>query len=182
MTDNITTFCSSQEIAINDSHILHCLERNWNTQHTFSLFTDDNTVAQQRDDQWHCELDLTERNWQIWQTIHYQSIYQSGISLNLRTGPTGHAALFNKWESVFVFIKTRIKTSTCWSKFSQQCGRESEWDRISHRFEALRHIFKTFHEAYKIFLSGQRIGSHIGSVSWNIQHILWLFLLLSLNC
>ena len=25
-------------------------------------------------------------------------------------------------------------------------------------------IFKTFHEAYTIFLSGQRIGSHIGSV------------------
>ena len=29
----------------------------------------------------------------------------------------------------------------------------------------LRHILKTFHEAYTIFLSGQRIGSHIGSVS-----------------
>ena len=36
-------------------------------------------------------------------------------------------------------------------KFSQQCGRESEWDRISHRLEALRHIFKTFHEPYRIF-------------------------------
>ena len=56
-------------------------------------------------------------------------------------------------------------------KFSKQ---RTESDRISHRFEALRHIFKTFHEAYTIFLSGQRIGSHIGSVSWNIQHILWL--------
>ena len=44
----------------------------------------------------------------------------------------------------------------------------------SHRFEALRHIFKTFHVAYTILLSGQRIGSHIGSVSWNIQQILWL--------
>ena len=42
----------------------------------------------------------------------------------------------------------------------------------SHRFEAL--ISKIFHEAYTICLSGQRIGSHIGSVSWNIQHILWL--------
>ena len=29
----------------------------------------------------------------------------------------------------------------------------------------LRHIFKTFHEAYTIFLSGERIGSHIESVS-----------------
>ena len=35
-------------------------------------------------------------------------------------------------------------------------------------------FFKTFHEAYTIFLSGQRIGSHIGNVLWNIQHILWL--------
>ena len=26
----------------------------------------------------------------------------------------------------------------------------------------------------QFFLSGQRIGSHIGSASWNIQHILWL--------
>ena len=47
-------------------------------------------------------------------------------------------------------------------KFSKQ---RTESDRISHRFEVLRHIFKTFHEAYKIFLSGQRIGSHIGGVS-----------------
>ena len=37
-------------------------------------------------------------------------------------------------------------------KFSQQ---RMELDRISHRFEALRHIFKTFHEGYTIFLSGQ---------------------------
>ena len=36
-------------------------------------------------------------------------------------------------------------------------------------------FFKTFHEAYTIFLlRGQCIGSHIGSVSWNIQHTLWL--------
>ena len=56
-------------------------------------------------------------------------------------------------------------------KFSQQRTRS---DRISNRFEALRHILKTFHEAYTIFLSGQRIGSHIGGVSWNIQQVLWL--------
>ena len=36
------------------------------------------------------------------------------------------------------------------------------------------HICKTFHEAYTIFSSGKRIESHIGSVSWNIQHILCL--------
>ena len=56
-------------------------------------------------------------------------------------------------------------------KFSQQ---RTASDKISHRFEALRHILKTFQEAYTIFLSGQRIGSHIGSVSSNVQHILWL--------
>ena len=67
-----------------------------------------------------------------------------------------------------MFINKQIKTSPQWSK------QRTELVRISHRFEALRHIFKTFHEAYTIFLSGQRIGSHIGSVSWNIQHILWL--------
>ena len=55
-------------------------------------------------------------------------------------------------------------------KFSKQ---RKESDRISHRLEALRHILKTFHEVYTIFLRGQRIGSHIGRVSWNIQHI-WL--------
>ena len=32
---------------------------------------------------------------------------------------------------------------------------------VSQCFEALRNILKTFHEAYTIFLSGQRIGSHI---------------------
>ena len=74
--------------------------------------------------------------------------------------------------------KARLCLSTNKSKhrrcdiiFSKQ---PTESDRISHRFEALRHIFKTFHEAYTIFLRWQRIGSHIGSVSWNIQHILWL--------
>ena len=36
-------------------------------------------------------------------------------------------------------------------KFSKQ---RTESDRISHRLEAVRHIFKTFHEAYITFLSG----------------------------
>ena len=43
-----------------------------------------------------------------------------------------------------------------------------------HCFEALRHISKTFHEAYSVFLRVLRIWSHKGSASWNIQHILWL--------
>ena len=37
---------------------------------------------------------------------------QSGISLNLRTGSTAHATLFNQWGGALVFIKT----STQWSK------------------------------------------------------------------
>ena len=65
--------------------------------------------------------------------------------------------------------KARLCLSTNKSKHrpSDQTfsGQRTESDRISHRFEALRHIFKTFHEAYTFFLSGQRIGSLIGSVS-----------------
>ena len=41
---------------------------------------------------------------------------QSGISLNLRTWPTGHATLFNQWEGALVFINKQIKTSPQWSK------------------------------------------------------------------
>ena len=41
---------------------------------------------------------------------------QSGISLNLRTGPTGHATLFNQWEGALVFINKQIKTLPQWSK------------------------------------------------------------------
>ena len=44
-----------------------------------------------------------------------------------------------------------IKHRCCDQIFSKQ---RTESDKISHRFEALRHIFKTFHEAYTIFLSG----------------------------
>ena len=44
------------------------------------------------------------------------SINQSGISLNLRTGPTDHATLFNQWEGALVFINKQIKTSPQCSK------------------------------------------------------------------
>ena len=43
-----------------------------------------------------------------------------------------------------------------------------------HCFEALRHISNTFHEAYTICTRVLRIRSHIGSASWNFQHIFWL--------
>ena len=48
------------------------------------------------------------------------------------------------------------------------------YDDQSQRFEALRHISKTFCQAYIIFLSGERIRSHIGSALLNVHHILWL--------
>ena len=61
-----------------------------------------------------------------------------------------------------VYQQTNQNIAPVIKKFSKQ---RTEADRISHRFEALRHILNTFQEAYTIFLSGQRIGSHIGSVS-----------------
>ena len=84
-------------------------------------------------------------------SIFYIMFKQSGISLNLSTVVT-------LWSYNCSPVKWRI----------------DYLNDHSHRFEVLRHIFKTFHEAYTIFFSGQRIGSHIGSVSWNIQHILGL--------
>ena len=78
-------------------------------------------------------------------------IDQSQISLNLRTVVTSWSyCSWGKWWINYV-------------------------NDNSHRFKALGHISKTFLEAYTIFLSGKRIGSHIGIDSWNIQHILWLF-------
>ena len=50
----------------------------------------------------------------------------------------------------------------------------------SHRFEALRHISKTFHEAYTSCLSGHRIGS-ILEVSREIFSTLYPSFLLSNN-
>ena len=45
-----------------------------------------------------------------------KNVQQSGISLNLRTGPTGHAPLFNQWDGALVFINKQIKTSPQSSK------------------------------------------------------------------
>ena len=48
--------------------------------------------------------------------MQIQGSNQSGISLNLRTGPAGHATLFNQWEGALVFINKQIKTSPQCSK------------------------------------------------------------------
>ena len=54
--------------------------------------------------------------------------YRSGISLHLRTGPTGHATLFNQWEGALVFINKQIKTSAQWSKkFKTADGVGQNW-------------------------------------------------------
>ena len=61
-------------------------------------------------------------------------------------------------------------------KFSQQ---RMESDRISHRLEALRHIFKTFHEAYTSF-KVDSVSEAILEVSREIfSTFCGLFLLLS---
>ena len=99
-------------------------------------------------------------------------IKQSGISLNLRTGPTGHATLFNQWEGALVFINKQIKTSPQWSKIFKTTDRVGQNQSSFQGFQAYFNDFSW--GIHNFFLSGQRIGSHIRSVSWNIQHILWL--------
>ena len=75
--------------------------------------------------------------------------------LILRTGLTDHETLFNQWEGALVFIKTQIKPSPFPAVIAPVIknfhNSGLSWDRISHRFEAPRHIFKTFHEAHTIF-------------------------------
>ena len=46
----------------------------------------------------------------------WHCVTQSGISVNLRTGPTGHAPLFNQWDGALMFINKQIKTSPQRSK------------------------------------------------------------------
>ena len=55
---------------------------------------------------------------ELLQTVYREKteLQQSGISLNLRTGPTGHAPLFNQWDGALVFINKQIKTSPQSSK------------------------------------------------------------------
>ena len=61
-----------------------------------------------------------------------------------------------------------------WSYCSRVKWRTNYLNDHSHRFEALGHIFKTFHEAYIIFLSGQRIGSHMWKCLVTYSAHLWL--------
>ena len=60
---------------------------------------------------------LCESYWPIFPLLFLITIpEQSGISLNLRTGPTGHPPLFNQWDGALVFINKQIKTSPQSSK------------------------------------------------------------------
>ena len=62
-------------------------------------------------------LEVEDAKWLIRDAIAARIFNdQSGISLNLRTGPTGHATLFNQWEGALVFINKQIKISPQWSK------------------------------------------------------------------
>ena len=67
--------------------------------------------------------------------------------------------------------KHKLKHRPGNKKFSQQW---TESDRITHRFEALRHIFKTFHEAFKFVFELTAYGKPYWKCLVKIQHILWL--------
>ena len=98
------------------------------------------------------------------------SVDQSGISLNLRTGPTGHATLFNQWECALVFINKQIKTSPQWSKIFKTTdgGRQNQ-----SSFRGSQGYFKHFswgiHNFFKWTAYRKPYWKFI-----NIQHILWL--------
>ena len=81
-----------------------CLSPNW------SLFANAVTISHLC---WYC-LTLEKGSADVSEILRF--IHQSGISLNLRTGPTGHATLFNQWEGALVFINKQIKTIPQWSK------------------------------------------------------------------
>ena len=71
-------------------------------------------------------------------------IKQSGISLDLRTGPTGHATLFNQWEGTLVFINKQIKTPPQWSKIfktTDGVGQNQSSFRGSQTFHDEAHNF-----------------------------------------
>ena len=75
----------------------------------------------------------------MWKAWTQEPFHQSRISLNLRTGPTGHATLFNQWEGALVFINKQIKTSPQWSKISKQ---RTESDRINLIFQRKHFIWE----------------------------------------
>ena len=81
-------------------------------------------------------------------TYKHSTCTQSGISLNLRTGPTGQATLFNQWQGALVFIKAQIKTSPQWSKIfttAHGVGQNQRWaysTRLSFTYNISK---KTFH-------------------------------------
>ena len=78
------------------------------------------------------------------------------ISMKARANLPRLVALRNQSE-ISVNLKTFV---TSWSYCSRGKWRLDFLNDHSHRFEVLRHTFKTFHEAFTIFLSGQRIESH----------------------
>ena len=67
--------------------------------------------------------------------------------------------------------KHKLKHRPGDKKFSQQW---TESDRISHLFEALRHIFKTFHDEAHNFFKWSAYRKPYWKCLVKIQHILWL--------
>ena len=64
-------------------------------------------------EQWHTKR---RRRWKPLFIPALNSPESSRISPNLRTGPTGHATVFNQWEGALVYINKQIKTSPQWSE------------------------------------------------------------------
>ena len=62
-----------------------------------------------------------------------------------------------------------------WSYRSEGKWRIHYLNDHNHRFEALVHIFKTFHEAYPSFVCGQFIESHIGLVKYSAHFVAYFF-------
>ena len=71
------------------------------------------------------------------QTVIKVKLNQSRISLNLRTGPTGHATLFNQWEGALVFINKQMKTLPQWSNGGAKV--QVTGHRSGHRLQATGH-------------------------------------------
>ena len=115
--------------------------------HTFSLFTDDNTVAQQRDDQWHCELDwLNETDRFDKQFIIDRWTYTSIQVKNLKTKLSHHNQLSNNDIAMYtVYLQTGM-TNNLWN--GSNCT--TQWHHYTCTLSTPRQIWQTILETVQI--------------------------------
>ena len=114
----VRSYCTVGSRAIDSSWItsIFGLDQAWKSINVFIVsFT---SIFNQLKISFHTEIKNKNKKSSL-KTVNHRrgeiktSFKQSGISPNLRTGPTGHAKLFNQWEGALAFIKT----STQWSKY-----------------------------------------------------------------